>query len=387
MTAFDAGVTVGRADIIELDVQLASDDTVVVSHDPNTGRCFGLPGLDIQKTPYKGVLDILVSTGKLTSSYSSNAQALKQESARSSGKESNKDNGNTTTTTNAKKPSDAELEAFGMPTFYAAARRFVADERYKHAKLMVDVKISNTPGIVRRIVSVLEQVLTDVIADGTDTVNFQDDAKTFWQTHAVLGIWRLDVLEEALAGENHGIPLCFIGVSRKLARTFMDRAAPRPARESTKEQESSVATFPTDETAPLLLLQSDSNNSNAQGSHQINPLKAISLHVSALVSSAGAKLLRDAQARGVRVYVWTVNREADMKWAIAADLAGVITDFPDRFANVRDQVYENGGAGVVALKEPWEYVSWTEWNITNVLRYYIIQALFSVIIYVKTGII
>lgn len=41
-------------------------------------------------------------------------------------------------------------------------------------------------------------------------------------------------------------------------------------------------------------------------------------------------MIRDAQARGMAVHVYTVNSEADLRWMSELGVDGVFTDFPDR---------------------------------------------------------
>lgn len=46
---------------------------------------------------------------------------------------------------------------------------------------------------------------------------------------------------------------------------------------------------------------------------------------------------------GLKVRVWTVNRESDMKRFIEADLEAVITNYPDTALSVRKQVEDAQG--------------------------------------------
>ncbi|MGQ0751083.1 MAG: glycerophosphodiester phosphodiesterase [Betaproteobacteria bacterium] len=47
--------------------------------------------------------------------------------------------------------------------------------------------------------------------------------------------------------------------------------------------------------------------------------------------------VREAQLLGLRVVVWTVNNEADMRRMIALGVDGIISDYPDRLRNVAAQ--------------------------------------------------
>ncbi|KAI0147028.1 PLC-like phosphodiesterase [Xylariaceae sp. FL1272] len=65
----------------------------------------------------------------------------------------------------------------------------------------------------------------------------------------------------------------------------------------------------------------------------------------ALASPCGTSFIRDMKKLGLPVYVWTLNDEYWMEWAIRKQLAGVITDQVARYNDVRDRVddkEENG---------------------------------------------
>lgn len=61
-------------------------------------------------------------------------------------------------------------------------------------------------------------------------------------------------------------------------------------------------------------------------------LRAYSLH--AYWRFAGRRVVRAAHDAGLRVFPWTVNREADLRRVVALGVDGVITDHPDRLARV-----------------------------------------------------
>ncbi|KAI0597341.1 PLC-like phosphodiesterase [Biscogniauxia sp. FL1348] len=67
---------------------------------------------------------------------------------------------------------------------------------------------------------------------------------------------------------------------------------------------------------------------------------------------AGPRFLRDMRARGVPVHAWTVNEEAWMEWCVRRGsggaggyIAGVITDDPVLFREVRERVGGKEGKG------------------------------------------
>lgn len=57
-------------------------------------------------------------------------------------------------------------------------------------------------------------------------------------------------------------------------------------------------------------------------------LEAYSFHPS--INFINAELVRDAQARGFKVWVYTVNEVEDMQWMAALGVDGVFTDYPQR---------------------------------------------------------
>lgn len=274
MASFDAAVGAG-AEVVELDVQVSADGVVVVSHDPNTLRCFGVDH-EITKTAFKGVLENLSienpdeendhgndnDDAKSTSSSHHNYTAeQKQELSEAMNKKAK----------NLVSPQR-------IPTFEQVARKFATDPAYANVRLMIDIKMTNEPWVVPKLVEILQQVNPDI--------------NGFWVPRTVLGIWRLDVLRAAEEAAPD-FPVAHIGVSRSLARQFM---------KSTQ-------------------------------------VKAISLHHIALTAgSGGLALINQAKAHNRLVYTWTVNTVPLMKWAVAANLDGVITDYPDLFESVRNEL-------------------------------------------------
>lgn len=201
-----------------------------------------------------------------------------------------------------------------MPTFEQVARKFASEEKYRNIRLMIDVKMTNEPWVVGKLVNILK------------TVN--EDLEGFWAPRTVLGIWRMDVLKAAL-NDAPQFKVAHIGVSRTLAREFM--------------------AFP--------------------------QVSAISLHHIALTAgSGGDQLIKDAKSQGKFVYTWTVNSLQLMKWAVAADLDGIITDYPDLYAKLRSELTDDQIEKVYA--PTWashKFVSWSDRNIRNMFNYYLIK--------------
>jgi phosphatidylglycerol phospholipase C len=157
---------------------VAGDGVVVITHDENTMRCFGVD-YDVTKTPYFGVLD-----------------QLKALDVRSQNARNEADPTNTT-------PVYSEEH---MPTFQQVVDKFAKEPEYSKIQLMLDIKRNNEPWVISKIVEVLR--------------NANPDLEGFWADRFVLGIWRWDVLEEA-AKVCPELPVLHIGVSRSLARKFM----------------------------------------------------------------------------------------------------------------------------------------------------------------------
>jgi glycerophosphoryl diester phosphodiesterase len=133
---------------------------VVISHDPNTKRCFGVD-FDVKQTPYNGMMDQL-------------------------------------------RTQDAFKER--MPTFEEVAKLFATNKDYADVKIMLDVKRTNEAWVIPKVVDILRQI--------------NPDLKGFWANKIILGLWRWDVLQVASACCSE-LPVMFIGVEQRLARRFL----------------------------------------------------------------------------------------------------------------------------------------------------------------------
>lgn len=207
-----------------LDIQISGDGVVVVSHDPSSLRCFGVHH-PITTTPYHGVLDKLHT-----------ADSFKEK----------------------------------MPTFRELATELATSPTYANMKLILDVKRTNEPWAISKVIEVLREVNPDI--------------KGFWAKKMVLGIWRDDVLAAAETDAPE-LPIMFIGAKVSLAREFMKHSQ----------------------------------------------VVGISIHHAVLNLRCGRKLIDEARAKNKLVYSWTVNSYAAMKWAASADLDGIVTDHPDLY--------------------------------------------------------
>lgn len=197
---------------------------MIITHDPTTKRCFGID-FDVTKTPYHGVLDQLRSQDKYRER---------------------------------------------IPTFEEVAQLFATDKTFANVKIMLDVKRTNQPWVIPKVVDILRRV--------------NPDLRGFWAGRIVLGLWRWDVLEASMALCPE-LPVIFIGFDEALARRFM--AQP--------------------------------------------PVVGISIIYFALGLPSGAKLIEDARRAGKAVWAWTVNSPQAMEWAVAAKIDGIVTDFPDKY--------------------------------------------------------
>lgn len=312
LASFEAAIDAG-AEIIEFDVQVAGDGVVVVSHDPNTQRCFGV-NHEITSTPFKGVLDRLsIANPDLDTSISKLGGGdmdddIKSETA-------------TYTYQEQIQLSDAMLKkarnltsSQHLPTFLEVAQKFATDPKYRNVGLMIDIKMTNEPGIVKKIVDILAQV--------------NPDLTNYWAPRTVLGIWRLDVLREAgVVGRPFSV--VHIGVSRSLARRFI--AMPQ--------------------------------------------VSGVSLHHIALSSGAsGEAFIQEAKSQARYVYSWTINSLDLMKWAVASDIDGVITDYPDIYAQLRagltdDQIKRIYAPDTAAHA----FIPWIDRNVKNIFFYYLLE--------------
>lgn len=70
-----------------------------------------------------------------------------------------------------------------------------------------------------------------------------------------------------------------------------------------------------------------------------------------LVGPIGAAFMRDVKAANRELFVWTVNKEEWMKWAITKEVSGVITDDPGKFKEVAGDYDEQEPKRVVSKRE------------------------------------
>ncbi|KAI5853902.1 PLC-like phosphodiesterase [Tricharina praecox] len=158
--------------------------------------------------------------------------------------------------------------------------------RDKDIWLLLDIKVDN--------------VADDVMRLTAETIkSVHDGGAEYWREKIVLGCWTLKFLplcEKYLPG----FPIVHIGFSTTYAREFLE-------------------------------------HTNV-GFNLFWPI---------LQTTAGKDLAKEAKDAGRKVYVWTVNEEETMKWAIENDsIDGVCTDDPVKFLELTD------GYGEIWLDAP-----------------------------------
>ncbi|ANB11847.1 glycerophosphoryl diester phosphodiesterase (predicted) [Sugiyamaella lignohabitans] len=163
---------------------------------------------------------------------------------------------------------------------------------------MLDIKRTNEPWVIPKIVEDLKKVNSDL---------------DFWGRRMVLGIWRWDVLESANSS-CPTLPVLHIGFSRSLARKFLAQSQ----------------------------------------------VVGISLNVVSLNVPGGSSLIHEAKQLGKLTYAWTVNQKPAMKWAASMDLDGIITDHPDVYAKFIGDVTEKEIETIYAVKEPSAFYTFSE---------------------------
>lgn len=166
-----------------------------------------------------------------------------------------------------------------MPTLEEVLTMFKTNPDFANVKLMIDIKRSNRPHVIPELLRVLKNSID--LERSTDKLTF--------------GVWKTDVME-AVHKYAPDIPVTFIGWELRTAKLFMTR-------------------WP-------------------------SQVKAISVSYASLATCGGPKLMECATQRGVDIYSWTVNDPDAFKWAVAARLKGVITDFPDIFSGFLKTISE-----------------------------------------------
>ncbi|MGI2260493.1 glycerophosphodiester phosphodiesterase [Shewanella sp. GXUN23E] len=71
-------------------------------------------------------------------------------------------------------------------------------------------------------------------------------------------------------------------------------------------------------------------------------LNAYSVHLD--INFITAEMVQDAHQRGLKVYVYTVDRKEDIKWMLKLGVDGIFSNFPDKARNCIDQLLGNASS-------------------------------------------
>lgn len=300
----------GNVDVIELDVHVSKDGIVVISHDPETGRCFKSikdsdndnddndgkkkkkkknKGYKISETLYKGVMeDELISVS-------------------------------------AADFPGVDPSQLGLPSLLKVADRIVNDPRYANVHLMLDIKSRSNDAatVFDKLVSTLLQV--------------HPDLHGFWIPRITFGIWTLDFLEACQASPQAKLfKVVHIGISRRLARRFVE--------------------------------------ASAVGSGEVVGISLLTVAYAA--PFGGREIVEYAKDRGVKTFAWTVNEVKWMRFAVEVGLDGVVTDYPDRFNEVKEEMSkkeEGQSLMMTAVATDEKPITWFKKNVLCLIEYGLVE--------------
>lgn len=193
-----------------------------------------------------------------------------------------------------------------MPTLKETAKMFVEDEAFAGVKLMLDIKRSNRPHVVPHVIRTLLEVAPLEV----------------WEQRCTFGVWKADVMETVHEYAS-SIPVTFIGIEHRTARYFMQK-------------------WP-------------------------EQVVAISIAFFSYACRGGPELIDYATQHKFKVYSWTVNDPEAMKWAVAARMNGVITDYPDVLSHFFGTISEKDLLSEYFTSEPRTFYSfffmWKMWSL------------------------
>lgn len=220
MAAFRQAVA-ENTNAIETDIHLTQDGVVVLSHDPNLKRCYGVDQ-NISSCDY---------------SYIRTLRTIKAPHEH-------------------------------MPTLKELLE-YMVQPGLENLWLLLDIKLDNHPDDVIRLIS--------------ETVFAVKPSSEFWKDRIRMGVWSFNYVE-ICKKYLPSFQVTFIGFSVDMAQPFLS-------------------------------------------------IPNVSLNMAdiALCTDSGIRLIDDAQARGIKVFMWTVNEMEMMKWALYHNLDGVCTDHPAKF--------------------------------------------------------
>lgn len=237
MGAFRAAVADG-SNAIETDIHLTADGVVVISHDSDLKRCFGVD---------RKIIDCDYAYIK--------------------------------TLRTVKSPHEH------MPTLKELLE-YLCTPGAEHVWLLLDIKVDNHPEDVIRLI-------------GEAILGVNPNVK-FWAKRVRLGVWSVSIpSSECYDMELMKEQFEYVEICRRLLPEF----------------HITFIGFNMPMVRPWLSLTNVSLN----------------LADMILFSSEGIKLIQEAHANDIEVFMWTVNDIEMMKWALKHGLDGVCTDFPGKF--------------------------------------------------------
>ncbi|OCT48479.1 Phosphatidylglycerol phospholipase C [Cladophialophora carrionii] len=256
MDSFVGAVDVG-AHAIETDIHLSKDGVVVLSHDPDLKRCFGLKDKIIE----------------CDWQFLSSVRTIREPHV-------------------------------PMPRLQDLLE-YVAQPDLQHIWLFLDIKMDNDSDDVMRLIA---KTLASVHPGARP-----------WNNRVILGIWAAKYLP-LCSKYLPGFPVSHIGFSTVYARQFLKV-----------------------------------------------PNVSFSMLQKVLFGPFGSRFMRDVRRAHRPLYAWTVNDTNLMKWCIQHQLAGVVTDDPQRFRRICE--------GWDDQQEPPVRQTWFQWFYT--IYVWILIAVFS----------
>lgn len=162
--------------------------------------------------------------------------------------------------------------------------------KHPNMKFILDIKPVNNKLILIRAFNEIRAVLDDL---------------DFWRERLIIGLWKLDWFKEGVAtGVLKGFPIVAISLSVATAKPFIEYAN--------------------------------------QLDHVSYRLHGVSIHFINTWKEDFKKFdLPYLNENNLSVYVWTVNREVDLRCAVSLPIDGVIADNPSYIISLRDKYVTN----------------------------------------------
>ncbi|SCV01254.1 LAMI_0G10308g1_1 [Lachancea mirantina] len=180
-------------------------------------------------------------------------------------------------------------------------------------KLMLDIKFTNEKLILQKTLAEMRLLQPDL---------------QFWRSRIIWGLWKVDWYRYAVeTGVIKDFDVVCISLSLQVARAFVDYS------ESLK--------------TPHYKLHGISVHYVSTWSHEFQ-----------------SQWFQIIQNHGIKVYVWTINKESDFKYCGSLPISGYVTDFPQR-----------AKASLAKYKKPGKQVfQKPAWNSIEGIRFYVFLA-------------